>query len=543
MRPPGTEPFARRGLIGGLRSLFSPMGTDRENDQAVVKGGRLHVGVSLIFVAALAFGGCVPRTTPPSGNQTKSGGESGSPPVGMERASPPPLPTWTPLPCAGVSIHPRTDIQAVIDAHRPGTTFCFAPGLYRLKVPIQPKSTDVLIGTRAVLNGSKLLTSFRFDGTYWTTSAHIPRSTATGSCSPGTYTGCEYNEGVYRDGRDLWQTTSLPISSGQFYFDYATDTIYLADNPANHTIEASWVPHAIRASRESNISVEGFVIEKFANPAQSGAIQTGSGRGWIIKGNEIRLNHGGGIYGSSSASLIAFNSVHDNGQLGIGLSYANDAGVKANEIAHNNTQGFSYQWEAGGTKFWSTTHLLVQGNYVHDNIGPGLWADNDNVHTTYQGNTVSGNSDAGILHEISYSATIRDNVVIGNGSARDTSWLWGSGIVISTSQNIAIYGNRVVDNMNGIGLIEQDRGTGKYGTYLTRDVHVYDNEIQTGGHTGVVRDNADDAVFSGGNRFANNTYCLASDSTAFAWADQFVDRTTWESFGQDTSASFVCPLP
>ena len=107
----------------------------------------------------------------------------------------------------------------------------------------------------------------------------------------------------------------------------------------------------------------------------------------------------------------------------------------------------------------TTENLIVRGNFVHDNNGPGLWTDIDNINTLYENNIVEGNSGAGIFHEISYSATIRNNQVRGNGF-RNRGWLWEGGIMVAGSQGVEIYGNILEDNYNGITLIQQDRGSG-----------------------------------------------------------------------------------
>ena len=67
----------------------------------------------------------------------------------------------------------------------------------------------------------------------------------------------------------------------------------------------------------------------------------------------------------------------------------------------------------------------MRDSCVHHNAGPGLWTDFDNIHTLYEGNTVFLNGEDGIKHEISYDATIRNNVVAANGQSKD-NWLWGS---------------------------------------------------------------------------------------------------------------------
>jgi len=66
-----------------------------------------------------------------------------------------------------VSLMPGDDIQSIVDAHSPGTLYIFQPGIYRMQA-IVPKSGDVFDGRgAAVLNGSRLLTSFERVGALW----------------------------------------------------------------------------------------------------------------------------------------------------------------------------------------------------------------------------------------------------------------------------------------------------------------------------------------------------------------------------------------
>ncbi len=121
----------------------------------------------------------------------------------------------------------------------------------------------------------------------------------------------------------------------------------------------------------------------------------------------MRNNHGPGITFNSNW-IVRNNYIHKNGQLGIGGSGENIL-VEANEISENNQAGFDTGWEAGGSKFAYTTNLTVRNNYVHDNLGPGLWTDIDNINTIYEENIVTYNNNAGIKHEISFDVIIRNN--------------------------------------------------------------------------------------------------------------------------------------
>jgi parallel beta-helix repeat protein len=259
------------------------------------------------------------------------------------------------------------------------------------------------------------------------------------------------------------------------------------------------------------------VVEKFATPAQQGAVggeQTPS-PGWIVQNNEVRLNHGLGIKVGDSGKVLN-NFVHNNGQMGINTSGGNNIVIQGNEISFNNWAGFDMSWEAGGAKFWSTQNLQVLNNNSHDNQGAGLWTDTDNINTTYDGNTVTNNASVGISHEISYACIIRNNTISGNGGTGQ-NWLWGAQVQLQNSQNCQVYNNTVTVNTaggNGIAVIQQNRGTGAYGTYLGINNTVHNNTIihlGSMGANGAVADWNQSQMFSAGNNsFDYNTYHVAN---------------------------------
>ena len=103
-----------------------------------------------------------------------------------------------------------------------------------------------------------------------------------------------YPETVFVDNTPLKPVDSLSkVVPGTFYFDYAADKIYIADNPAGHTIEAGKLAYAFPGNAQ-NVTVQNLVIEKYDPPIQDGAIQ--GARGWTIQDNEVRLNYAVGIH-------------------------------------------------------------------------------------------------------------------------------------------------------------------------------------------------------------------------------------------------------
>jgi hypothetical protein len=211
--------------------------------------------------------------------------------------------------------------------------------------------------------------------------------------------------------------------------------------------------------------------------------------------------------------------------------------VDGNEIARNNYAGYDYSWEAGGSKFAFTHNLVVSNNHVHDNDGPGLWTDIENENTLYDHNRTESNREAGILHEISYHAIIRNNLIENDGFSdlKKTEPWYGAGIIIAGSSDVEIYGNTVTNCMNGIVGTQQRREPSQSGKpYLLQNLNVHDNVItqSQGVAAGVLRSGLlnDDVFESRNNRFANNQFHLAdADARYFAWRGSRLSYNDWKA--------------
>ncbi len=286
----------------------------------------------------------------------------------------------------------------------------------------------------------------------------------------------------------------------------------------------------------TDVTIQGLTIEKFANPAQSGAIAGESSMAWTIRDNEVRFNHGIGVRIGHRMKVLN-NRLLRNGQMGIG-GVGDNVLVEDNEIAYNNTAGFDPGWEAGGTKFVKTNSLVVRNNLSHHNDGPGLWTDIDNRNTMYEGNRVEDNRRTGIYHEISYSAVIRNNTVKRNGFGM-SAWLWGAGILVAASPDVEVYGNTVEGNADGIAGVQQPRGSGAYGPHETSNLWVHHNTItMTDGLTGFAQDFGDYSYYKSRNiRFDQNTYQLGAGARYFAWMNGERTDAEWRQYGHDVNGT------
>ena len=453
--------------------------------------------------------------------------------------------------CRGVPVSVTDDIQGVVDRNPAGTTFCLAAGIHRLVLPVEPKEGDAFIGQRgAVLSGSKVLSGWRISGRVWSAPGSLPSAPVPDDerhCRESAPT-CTYAEDVFVNKKRLTRVGSASaVRAGTVYADYGSNTIIIGDDPRFHLVEQAVAPSLIQGTVD-NVTVADLVLEEAANDAQVGAVESRQvtphrvGAGWQILHNEVRLNHGVGL-GFADHARITANVIHHQGQLGFG-AWGTGSVLSNNEISFNGTAGYSPDWEAGGGKSWQTDGETITHNFVHDNWGPGVWADGGNLNTRYEYNKIIDNRGAGIQHEISYDASILHNEVSGNGRT-NKGWAWGAGIQIQSSggaRSIEIAYNVVDDNANGITLIDSGRRARElpapHGPHIVRNVWVHDNTVtmSPGQFTGAVEDTGDRAIFtSNHNRFDRNTYHLRSvDQSAFVWADTELTWAGWRtSGGQD----------
>jgi parallel beta-helix repeat protein len=456
-----------------------------------------------------------------------------------------------PVACAGISVQPTDSIQAKVDANPAGSTFCLQPGTYR-EQGVQPKDNMTFIGVgEVILNGSRVLTGFTQEGSLW----YVGGQTQEGyvhehptQCMPEA-PRCMRPEDIFINNQVMKHVASkAAVGAGSWFFDYAADRIYIGDNPSGKTIETSTVRNAF-AGYVNNVTIKNMTVEKYASPTQSGAIQAGFGPGaqeiwivgWKIDAVTARLNHSTGVaYSFSDGFELKNSKMLYNGQQGILGGTGKNILIENNEIAYNNNIRYDFLWEGGGTKFTFSDGIIIRGNNSHDNYGPGLWTDINNYNVLYENNTVTNNLNAGIFHEISYNAIIRNNTVEGNGIGDTQGWCYGAGIQVSASQDVEVYGNTLRNNNDSIIGIVQNRG----GDYTVRNLSVHDNTVinntVSGSRTGICSDIGTHPFTAAyNNRYAANTYQGSGHN--WTWNNQELGNnfTNWKATGNDTAGTYT----
>jgi hypothetical protein len=343
-------------------------------------------------------------------------------------------------------------------------------------------------------------------------------------------------------GRHVQQSV-LPKTGDQFIGD--PGAVMDGENVVQYAFRSS-------AGNPDNVTIRGIRVTRYAPPLQlamiEGAFYGNPGEltsGWVVENCEIDNSTNVGIKLGSNW-IVRNNNIHHNARLGLGSGGSNSL-VEGNEIAYNWLPGVTDPVvEAGGSKFSRTTGLILRNNYAHHNRGPALWLDIDNDNFLIEGNRIEDNGGTAIEIEISYGGVIRNNVIRGSGNA---NWGFGSAIGIEASggRGLEIYGNSIdMTGGNGIILMQQNRGSGNQGAWLTQNVSVHDNMVTYGGTgapivAGGVQDVGSTAIFSSrNNRFENNSYNLTgAKSNPFSWNNAYLSEAQWRSFGNDESGTFM----
>ncbi|MFB9469653.1 right-handed parallel beta-helix repeat-containing protein [Nonomuraea salmonea] len=233
----------------------------------------------------------------------------------------------------------------------------------------------------------------------------------------------------------------------------------------------------------SNVRIAYLEVRNFGRGKDNnneGVINHDASSGWVMEHLYAHHNDGAAVF-LGNTNTIRNSCLKDNGQYGISMyrpQIEGDAAIKDivvhnNEISGNNQDDWEAEIEgcgcSGGVKFWDVEGATVTQNYVHDNLGVGLWADTNNIDFLFDRNWIEHNESIGIWYEISYNATITRNVfkrnawVSGNdnqGSPAPAIYISESGgdarlaSDTSGSTDLRISDNYFEDNFSGISIFE-----------------------------------------------------------------------------------------
>ena len=227
-----------------------------------------------------------------------------------------------------------------------------------------------------------------------------------------------------------------------------------------------------------NATIEYLTIEDYVAGTGEMVVGQGGYDGWTIEHNTIENNPYGAGVALATNGVIKNNCLQHNGEYGYSsLEGTNNATFTDNDVYDNNVAGYydvagsTVQCGcSGGGKLWMTTNSVIDDNYVHNNIGVGVWVDTDNAGIDISGNYIADNWGEAVVYEISYNGNITDNYMTGNDYGDVTSnvspsfpsatiYISNSGDSPAVSSNynggtMYVSGNVLVNNWGGMVLFQ-----------------------------------------------------------------------------------------
>lgn len=381
------------------------------------------------------------------------------------------------LPGIGADAQVRT-ISEAVSRVQAGDTIIIHGGVYREQVkvdksgtPDKPITIRAAAGEFVIVTGADRITEWKADegdsGVFW---ADWPYEFISWN-EHNTHPADEYHrvigrcEQVFVNGYSLHQVLDKQkLSLGTFFVDLEANRLYVQYhgsrdiNSKRLLVEAS-TRDTIWTCKGDYVRTKGLCFRYAANRAQHGAVQF-SGDNNEVEDCVFEYTNACGAKFTGQKMKVGNCIFRHNGQLGFGVGRAHGLLMTGCTVTNNNTKGYDRGWEAGGNKICLTRGMVIESSIFADNKGDGIWFDIGNEACEVHNCLITGNENAGIFYEISYSLHAHDNVIVGNGFAFSPgAWGANAGISISSSPDCLIERNLLIGNKEGLSLREQKRTT------------------------------------------------------------------------------------
>ena len=268
--------------------------------------------------------------------------------------------------CEGVPVSPGDDLQALIDANPPRTTFCFAAGLYRLTSTISTSDRFPVLDLRAgaIIDGENgsfvgiegqnesgeergtvvLGGSFQHFGNVDAPSWVSPIIVSQNGVIDGTEFKENFNTGLSIQGNAARISHVNTHHNGRFGL-VVTEACTGCPGPVGVVIEDTEI--AFNNTRE--LPTDGLA---------GGTKFSGATDGMIVRRNEVHDNYGSGLWwdGYNTNARVYENMIYDNRNWGIfwELSYGG-AKIHDNTLIDNGIGD-------GSSSFYNNVQLLVSAS-------------------------------------------------------------------------------------------------------------------------------------------------------------------------------------
>jgi parallel beta-helix repeat protein len=455
-----------------------------------------------------------------------------------------------PAPCTGVAVAPGSDLEALAAAKPTGTTFCIAPGTYRVRSQVDPRDGQQFIGTGpgVVITGGVQLTSFvRSDGAWLaagpSTPAYEAGSGFTGYLDPQapyandvTLDGALLDKVGVKVGGVTYGDPPSAVGQGSYFIDYDAGLVELGFDPGGHDVELGTGSKAF-SSTASGVVLRDLDLKLFTS---TGVHMLPGASDWTLDDISVTAAHDSGV-NLRDGAVMTGGSLAWNGRYGLNAR-GSDVTIGGVDVSHSDAAHYLDDGggcvAAGGSKFVNTVGLVLRDSVFHDNLCNGIWLDVDTYNSTIVNNTSVRNQDDGIRIEVSHQLQISGNTVKDNG---------GWGIYLASSPVADVFSNTVGDNANGAIVLNWSGRTSPasaYGSYATSDVNVHDNTMTLTAPdqiVGIIDKTGTGYPYTAAadNHYYANHYLLPNAAWRCFRFDVKMTWSAWRTAGMDTEYALM----
>lgn len=243
-------------------------------------------------------------------------------------------------------------------------------------------------------------------------------------------------------------------------------------------LRIGWEPGTVVGRMDLDDAKRVIFVERGMGPLQvdgtrdaGGSLQSGTVSAWRTEGVELAwidvLNSPRSSFSvehSVSLQLVRCSSINA-WHLGVHGGHTDHLRVASSLFENSSRRIPSYTggeqsegWESGDIKITKAVSPLLEDNTCRGGYGPGLWFDIYVTDGVMRFNRVFDKNFEGLYDELSIRSSITDNLVrnspTGNNAAR-MNWLYGAGLLISTSFGGEYLRNDIEGSYHGIIAIDQ----------------------------------------------------------------------------------------
>ena len=263
-----------------------------------------------------------------------------------------------------VDVFPGESIQAVVDAHPPGTTFYIRAGVHSGQ-SIKPRDGDKFIGeSGSILSGEDRI-EFAFRST--ASDVTIQNLTIEKYATP-------VQKGAIAGGGTGWT-----IRNNELRYNWGAgidfgDRYQIIGNYVHHNRQIGIKGHGANVLVENNEIAFNNYRDDYSPGWEAGGTKFLKTTNLVVRNNYVHDNHGSGLWTDydNIGTLYEGNTVINNYGPGIFHEISYDAVIRNNTV-----RGNAFRHSKGGIKVSSSSNVEIYGNTLKNNNG-GIYVSQKN---------------------------------------------------------------------------------------------------------------------------------------------------------------------